>query len=159
VSCEFVLGAPDLNNDPALNAVTEHLELGKELEIFIADKSGEYEEQLSEAIRLFSHKQYEDADELLKSLRSQYPDQPDLLAHHAETIAMMNEGLFSGKPFHLLSRSLDFDIRHKPSLWMMALVNQQIGNHRSAVILFKLLKRQMSRDSGSSETIDTAMAM
>lgn len=147
----------NVNNDPGFYSKGEHEQLRKELDVYIADKSSEYKEQLSEAIRLFAHKQYEDADKLLHSTRSQYPDQPDLLSHHAETIAMMNNGSFTGKPFDLLSRSLDIDTRHKPSLWMMALVNQQMGNHDAAVILFQLLKREISPDGSSSQTIDSAM--
>ena len=140
-------------------AVREQEHLKRELENYLEAGPREYEEQLSQAIVLFADKQFEDADKLLQSTRDQFPDQPDLLAHHAETIAMVNNGSFEGKPFDLLSRSLDLDSRHKPSLWMMALVNQQAGNHEAAVILFEMLKREMSPDSSSIEIIDTTMAV
>ena len=140
-------------------AVLEQEQLKRELENYLEAQPREYEEQLSRAIALFADKQFEDADKLLQSTRDQFPDQPDLLAHHAETIAMLNNGSFEGKPFDLLSRSLDLDSRHKPSLWMMALVNQQAGNHEAAVILFEMLKREMSPGSSSIEIIDTTMAV
>jgi len=41
----------------------------------------------------------------------------------------------------------------------MALVNQQMDNHEAAVILLKLLKREMSPESEAIETINSAMAM
>ena len=131
----------------------------KELNSYVADRSKEYEQELSQVNVLLENKQYEGASELLQSTRNQYPDQPELLARHAETIALMNNGKLSGQPFELLSRALDIDIQHKPSLWMMALINQQMENHEAAVILLKLLKREMPPDSNSIETINSAMAM
>ena len=144
--------------EPDAYALREQEQLKKELDSYLNAKPRGYEKQLTQSLELIADKKYDEADALLQSTRNQYPDQPDLLAHHAETLAMMNNGSFAGKPFDLLSRSLDLDVRHKPSLWMMALVNQQAGNHEAAVILFKLLKREMPPGSSSVEIIDTTMA-
>ncbi|MFK7856714.1 MAG: tetratricopeptide repeat protein [Granulosicoccus sp.] len=134
-------------------------QLRQDLETYLDEQPREYEVQLAEALQLFAEKKYEDADELFETLRSQFPNQPDLLAPHAQTLALINDGSFDGKPFELLSLSLDIDSGHKPSLWMMALVNQNMGNHEAAVILFKMLKRELSAEVKSIETIDAAMAM
>ncbi len=149
----------DPNNELALFSGTELEEVKKELNAFVADKSKKYQIELAQVNEHLANKEYEEANLLLQSTRDQYPDQPELLARHAEVIALMNNGQFSGQPFELLSRALDIDIKHKPSLWMMALVNQQLGNHEAAVILLKLLKREIPPDSNSIETINSAMAM
>ena len=130
-----------------------------ELSAYVADKSAEYKLELSQINTLLGNKQYKEASELLQSTRKKYPNQPALLARHAETIALMNDGKFTGQPFDLLGRALDIDVKHKPSLWMMALVNQQMENHEAAIILLKLLKREMPEGSDSIETINSAMAM
>lgn len=145
--------------EPDAYAVREQEALKKELERYLDSKPRPFEEQLSRAMELFANGKHEDADVLLQSTRIQFPDQPDLLALHAEVIAVMNDGSFEGEPFDLLSRSLDLDVRHKPSLWMMALLNQQMGHHEAAVILFRLLKREMPPGNSSVELIDTAMAV
>ena len=148
----------DIEQELGLYTNVEVDQVKKELNAYVADKSLEYRQELSEINTLLANKQFEEANQLLRSTRQQYPNQPALLARHAETIALMNNGKFTGEPFDLLGRALDIDIKHKPSLWMMALVNQQMGNHKAAVILLKLLKREMSPSSGSIETINSAMA-
>ncbi|ASJ74276.1 tetratricopeptide repeat protein [Granulosicoccus antarcticus] len=148
----------DIDSEFDSYASREQIKLKKELEKYLKAKPGEFEVQLSQAKVLFDQQQYEEADALIQSTREQFPDQPDLLAYHAEIIASMNNGSFAGKAFDLLGRSLDIDNKHKPSLWMMALVNQQSGNDEAAVILFELLKREIPPDSNSIELIDAAIA-
>ena len=144
---------------PRIAIQREDEQLRVAVETYLADDSKEYDFVLAEAVHLLEQMQFADAANLLESARARFPDQPDLLAQHAEAIALANNGSYEGEPFNLLNQALEINNRHKPSLWMMALVNQEAGNHEAAVMLFKLLQREILSDGGESEIVDAAMAM
>jgi len=76
-----------VNNDRlSLYSNTELDQVKQELNAYVADKSSEYQEELAQINELLGNKQYDEADTLLANIRQQYPNQPALLARHAETM-------------------------------------------------------------------------
>lgn len=134
-------------------------QLSDELKSHLSDDPAGLNLILSNVGELLGNRSFEEADKLITSARNEYPDSPDLLVRHAEALAGINNGSLDGKPFEILSKSLDIDKRHKPSLWLMALSNQQVGNHEAALLLFDALKREMGEGSEFTDVVDRSIAV
>lgn len=134
-------------------------QLSDELKSHLASNPNGLNLVLAESSQLLKDRMFEKADELIRSARNDYPDSPDLLVRHAEALAGLNGGSLEGEPYIALGQSLDIDHRHKPSLWLMALFNQQIGNHDAALIILNALKQEMGDDSEFIDVVDQSIAV
>ncbi|MFK7858361.1 MAG: tetratricopeptide repeat protein [Granulosicoccus sp.] len=139
-------------------SASEMNQLSSDLKSHLDSNSTELTIVLDKASRLLNDKMFAEADEFIRAARKDHPDNPDLLVRHAEALAGENNGSLDGEPFEILSRSLDIDIRHKPSLWLMAHFNQQIGNHEAALIILKVLKAEMGEESDFVDAVDRSIA-
>ncbi|MFK8082269.1 MAG: tetratricopeptide repeat protein [Granulosicoccus sp.] len=132
--------------------------LSNELKSHLASNSVELNRVLEKSSQLLGDRKFAEADEFIRSARELHPGIPDLLVRHAEALAGKNHGSLDGEPFDIISRALDIDIRHKPSLWLMANFNQQIGNHDAALIILKVLKEEMGKESEFMDVVDRSIA-
>ncbi|MDC0435499.1 hypothetical protein OAM69_07685 [bacterium] len=133
--------------------------LRNELKSHLASNPNCLQLVLEKSSQLLDDKLFEDADRYIRSALQDYPNSSDLLVRHAEALAGMNGGALDGEAFEILSRSLDNDHNHKPSLWLMALSNQQVGNHDAALIILNALKQQIGEESEFVEVVDRSIAV
>ena len=152
-----VEGAPGLPS--AYTASSEIEQLSNELKSHLASNPGELNLILKQSSHLLNEKLFEDADQYIRSALEDYPNSSDLLVRHAEALAGMNGGALDGEAFEILSRSLDIDHNHKPSLWLMALSNQQVGNHDAALIILNVLKQQIGEEGEFIDVVDRSIAV
>ena len=143
----------------AYTASSEIEQLSKELKSHLASNPGELNLILKQSSHLLNEKLFEDADQYIRSALENYPNSSDLLVRHAEALAGMNGGALDGEAFEILSRSLDNNHNHKPSLWLMALSNQQVGNHDAALIILNALKQQIGEEGEFIDVVDRSIAV
>ncbi|MFK7996832.1 MAG: tetratricopeptide repeat protein [Granulosicoccus sp.] len=141
------------------HTLSDTRKLSSEVSSYLDSNATQLNRVLQESSQYLNKRMFEEARQLVSAAQSDYPDVPDLLVRHAEALAGLNGGALEGEPFDILSRSLDIDHNHKPSLWLMALYNQQAGNHEAALIIFHALKQRMGSDSGLVEVVDKAIAI
>ena len=150
-------GAPGLPS--AYTTSSEIEQLSKELKSHLASNANELDLILKQSSHLLNEKLFEDADQYIRSALEDYPNSSDLLVRHAEALAGMNGGALDGEAFEILSRSLDNNHNHKPSLWLMALSNQQVGNHDAALIILNALKQQIGEEGEFIDVVDRSIAV
>jgi len=141
------------------SSTSEIDQLRNELESHLASNSDELNLMLEESSRLLNDRSFDKADQYILSALEDYPNNSDLLVRRAEALAGMNGGSLDGEAFQILSRSLDNDHNHKPSLWLMALFNQQIGNHEAALIILNVLKQKMGDEKEFTDVLDKSIAV
>jgi len=142
-------------NQPSSSEIEQ---LTDELQSHLASNTAEFNQVLETSSQLLNDRKFEEAEKFIRIARDKHPDRPDLLVRHAEALAGKNNGSLDGEAFDVVSRALDIDIRHKPSLWLMANYNQQTGNHEAALIILKVLKEEMGEENEFMDVVDRSIA-
>jgi len=90
---------------------------------------------------------------LLKALALDDSDVPTL-AQLAEATAMTQDGSLAGKPMEYLKRANTLDPGNEHTLWLLAIAQQQAGNHDAALEGFNQLLALAGDDLQASSTIE-----
>ncbi len=84
---------------------------------------------------------------------------PNVLAQLAESIAMQRSGSLSGEPRQYLTQALLIDPNHEQSIWLMAIADQQMGDHQAALIKFRHLLTGVAGNATAMDSINQMMAL
>lgn len=93
------------------------------------------------------------ADTALRRALELDDQDPDTLAQLAEATAMQRGGALVGEPAEFLQRALDIDATHEQSIWLMAMANQQSGEHKAAIVMFDQLAKKARDNPQALEAI------
>lgn len=84
------------------------------------------------------------------------PDNPDLLARYAESVALARQGRLAGEPVEVLERVLDMDPGNPTGLWLMGMAARQQGALEASLAYWEQLRPQLSGEEAA--TLDELMA-
>jgi len=85
------------------------------------------------------------------------PDNPDLMASHADALAMV-QGSLAGRPFELVVRALKIDPRHPTALALAATAAMENRQFDEAIVLWLRLRERVEPGSRDQAAIDEAIA-
>jgi cytochrome c-type biogenesis protein CcmH len=102
--------------------------------------------------------QYELAQEAWEKALKLAPDNLDVMAAYAQTIAEAQQGSLSGKPEQLLKTILETDSNHPEALWLSGLLAAQQNKPADAIIFWKRLKARMPEGSKPAQQLDGFIA-
>ncbi|MBC7781845.1 MAG: c-type cytochrome biogenesis protein CcmI [Proteobacteria bacterium] len=85
------------------------------------------------------------------------PDNAELLAGHADSLAMV-QGSLSGKPAELIARALQLDPENQTALALAATAAVEERRFADSIVLWQRLGRRVDAGSGDRAAIDQAIA-
>ncbi|MGI9213759.1 MAG: c-type cytochrome biogenesis protein CcmI [Methylococcaceae bacterium] len=86
------------------------------------------------------------------------PDNPDIKAMYAESLAEANQGKLAGRPVELIEEVLKTDPQHKNALWLAGIAAAERGDRKQAVDFWQKLRLQLPPDSPDVQQIDNIIA-
>jgi cytochrome c-type biogenesis protein CcmH len=86
------------------------------------------------------------------------PDQADLLADYADTVATQQQGDLAGQPTELIERALAIDPTHWKALALAGRAAFQRGDYEHAIVHWEKLKATAPADSPVAKTVDAWIA-
>ena len=85
-------------------------------------------------------------------------DQPRVLVHYIEALALAADGDLTGKPRRLIERLLSLDPEHKSGLWFAGLAAEQAGELRQALAHWQKLLPLMEGEQAPQERVRALIA-
>lgn len=107
---------------------------------------------------LQSTRQFDQAAEAYAYGLKLEPDNPDIKAMYAESLAEANQGKLAGRPVELIEEVLKTDPQHKNALWLAGIAAAERGDRKQAVDYWQKLRQQLPPDGPDVQQIDTYIA-
>lgn len=101
---------------------------------------------------------YEDALAALERAVAMMPNDPDLLADYADSLAMTSGKRLVGKPVEMIRRALQLDPNHQKSLWLAGTAAYDQGDYPAAVSYWERLQRQLAPGSQEATQVQDIIA-
>ncbi|MCK4843024.1 MAG: c-type cytochrome biogenesis protein CcmI [Methylococcales bacterium] len=109
-------------------------------------RSYKYLEQFSLAVNAFKK-----AHELLA-------DDPDIMLHYADSLAMASDGALEGKPTELIFKALEKSPNNMTGLWLGGMVKAEKGEFKLALKYWRQLEELLPKGSQSHKEIQAMLA-
>ncbi|MGR9071886.1 MAG: c-type cytochrome biogenesis protein CcmI [Gammaproteobacteria bacterium] len=77
------------------------------------------------------------------------PDQPEIMLHYADVLAMQNDGRLSGKPAQLVFKALQYLPDDSMGLWLAGMAKAEDGDYGSALDYWLRLEKLLPAGSAS----------
>ncbi|MFQ5659664.1 MAG: c-type cytochrome biogenesis protein CcmI [Gammaproteobacteria bacterium] len=90
---------------------------------------------------------YRDAVSAFERLRALTGDEPDVLLHYANALAMANGSKLAGRPEELIQKTLQLDPDNNNAMWMAGMAAYEQGNYNAAIAYWQRLLPRL--ESGS----------
>ena len=103
-------------------------------------------------------KNYPKAVEALKKTYALASDNPDVITRYADALAMMKDGVVSGKPAELIQKALAINPKHPEALWLAGIASMEAGKPEEAIDYWQRAKQNMPADAESQGMLDKAIA-
>lgn len=101
---------------------------------------------------------YPEAAEAYAHLSSLAPNDPDVLADYADTLAMTQGQKLAGKPAELVARALAIDPNHPKSLALAGTAAMNSGEYRLATTYWSRLAAQLAPESEDARQVQSILA-
>lgn len=163
----IVVGTPDALGPHAQSrtAQGEHEVTPEQLEKMVADLAARLEKEpdnvkgwvvLARSYHVMNR--IDDAAKAYERAVKLVPDDPDLLADYADTLAVIAGGNLSGKPLELAKRALAGDPTHWKALALVGTEAFNRKDYRTAVEYWEKLRAIAPPDSPIAQSIDSSIA-
>ncbi len=101
---------------------------------------------------------YEKAAIAMQRLYELVGDEADVLVRYADTLTMLHDGKFSGKPQDLIDKALDLEPEHPTGLWLAGIASAEQGEYQVAIDYWHRLLPQLANNDAESSSVKAMIA-
>ncbi len=161
----FALGEPDALIKAETKPVQSVQQGGQDINAMIAKLAQRLKDNPDNAQdwimlgRSFKYvKQYQLALNSFKKARALLGDQPDVLLHYADALAMMNNGSLAGEAEQLVFKALEKSPKDPTGLWLAGMAKAEKQEFTQAVSYWRQLLRVLPSGSDSLKQVEGLIA-
>ena len=101
---------------------------------------------------------YEKAAIAMQRLYELVGDKADVLIRYADTLTMLHDGKFFGKPQDLIDKALDLEPEHPMGLWLAGMASAEQGEYQAAIDYWYRLLPQLANNDAESSSVKAMIA-